>query len=89
MKNASRVGASILGFSALAGGTLFSGCQGSLNFPALRGEFSRAGAFVDFVGGALAVTRDGVFLDFPGGFLEASDEGLFVDAPGVKIEIND
>ncbi len=73
----------------LAGGTLFSGCHGSLSLPVLRGEFSSAGAFVDFVGGALAVTDDGVFFDFPSGFVEVSDDGVFVDAPGVDIEIHD
>ncbi|GJM25593.1 MAG: hypothetical protein DHS20C16_20080 [Phycisphaerae bacterium] len=78
-----------LGMWMLAGGTLFSGCHGSLKIPFVRGEFSSAGAFVDFVGGALAVTDDGVFLDFPNGFVEVSDDGVFVDAPGVNIEIND
>lgn len=73
----------------LAGGVMFSGCQASLNSPGLRGEFSRAGAFVDFIGGALAVTREGVFLDFPDGFIEVSDDGVFVDAPGVDINIFD
>ncbi len=77
-----------LGMWMLAGGTLFSGCHGTLHLPVLRGEFSSAGAFVDFVGGALAVTDDGVFLDFPNGFVEVSDDGVFVDAPGVDIDIN-
>ena len=61
-----------LGMWMLAGGTLFSGCHGTLHLPALRGEFSSAGAFVDFVGGALAVTDDGVFLDLPNGFVEVN-----------------
>ncbi len=77
------------GVGMLAGGTVFGGCQASLKVPLIRGEFSSAGAFVDFVGGALAVTDDGVFLDFPNGFVEVSGDGVFVDAPGVDIDIKD
>lgn len=89
MTRTSKIRSSKLKMWMLTGGVLFSGCQASLSLPALRGEFSRAGAFVDFLGGALAVTRDGVFLDFPEGFIEVSDDGVFVDAPGVDINIVD